>query len=230
MPSALETFRGKEQSAAQAYEKRAQQLISLSQGMGLIEKTHAALGDLPSTAPRLSADIAGKASTAVAFLQSKLPSGTLAPTVIQPTRKAIPSDLEIAKFARYWTAATNPLSVFDELKHGTLTHEHVEAVQAVYPKLYEHMQTAAMDSLRKAATDGVMVPYQARLQMALLLNLGPEADPTLSPDLMVRIDEYMAAQKQQQAPAPRGGKPVDIASRLRSGSEQMALNSTGARR
>lgn len=228
IPSALETFRGKEKSAAVAYEKRVQELVRLSEPQTLNDRTQAALGDLPSTAPRFSADISGKAFAAIAFLRDKMPSGTLNPTVLQPARRAAPSDLEIAKFARYWTATTNPLSVFDELRSGTLTHEHVEAVRTVYPKLYEHMQTAALDSVRKAAMDGVLIPYQARLQMALLLGMGKDAEPTLDPDLMVRIAGYQQAQQQAQPP-PRG-KPVDVASRLRGGSEMLALNAQGARR
>jgi predicted Abi (CAAX) family protease len=69
---------------------------------------------------------------------------------------------------------------------------------------------------------GIIVPYQARLQLDLLLNLDGAGEVTASVDFMMRFQEASAKEPhggkpQRQPPA----QPVNLSGRYASGSSQL---------
>src|SRR5690606_34001635 len=66
-----------------------------------------------------------------------------------------------------------PLSVLEDIKKGTLTREHVEALQKVYPHLYNQIRVEVLEQLRdKSETD---IPYNRRVLLSILLNIPGDA-------------------------------------------------------
>lgn len=230
--TALELFRGKEADNQKAYKKRAREVLAATEnfGAGVRASSAEALGDLPSRTPRVAQAMVVAATRGAEFLKSKLPAPLVNARSLTPkSQPLVVSDLEIAKFARYWSAVSSPLSVLDDLRRGTVAPEQVEALRVVYPKLYQTMQDGVRTKLMELDERGVIVPYQARLQLDLLLNLDGAGEPTATVDFMVRFqglvkqDPSGGGQPQPQPPA----RPVQLASRLRSGTD--AIDSSQGR-
>jgi hypothetical protein len=85
-----------------------------------------------------------------------------------------------------------PLTVFDDLKAGTLTREHVEALQNVYPSIYTRLQEASMNYLQK---EGENLSYQKRITLGLLLDL--PSDASLEPDNIAGLQSNFAAEGEE---------------------------------
>ena len=201
--TALELFRGKEADNQKAYKKRVTELLASTEnfGAGIRARSEEALGELPAKAPKLSQAMVTTATRGAEFLKSKIPAPIVDSKSLTPkTTPPIVSDFEIAQFARYWSAVSNPLSVLDDLRRGTVAPEQVEALQAVYPKLYQSIQTGVREKLLELDEAGIIVPYQARLQLDLLLNLNGAGEVTASVEFMLRY-------QQAAATVPNGGKP-----------------------
>jgi hypothetical protein len=230
--TSMTLFRGKETDNQKAYQRRAGEVLAATQdfGAGIRDRATTALADLPSSAPKLSANLATTATKGAEFLKSKLPAPLHNTKSLTP--KSVPvtvSDLEIQQFARYWSAVTNPLSVLDDLRRGDCTKEQVEALQAVYPKLYDQIQNTVRTQLMELDEQRVLVPYQARLQLDLLLDLNGAGEPTATVEFMTRFQEIAANQPQGgNAPQPQPpAKPLNFASRLRSGSDTLNAQTNG---
>jgi len=86
----------------------------------------------------LNQSVANTMANGVSFLHSKLPKSTTAPSelVFNP-KEEVPRFSEILKFNRYKTIVDNPNLVLPMIAQGSLQPEHVEAMQAVYPALYQ---------------------------------------------------------------------------------------------
>jgi len=99
-------------------------------------------GDLATSAPKTSAAIAATAARGVAFLREKLPPTvsdpyTPTPQFSEPNRMV--SDIDISNFMHYAEAVSDPIGVMNLVAKGKGNRRHVDALQAVYPKLYKAM-------------------------------------------------------------------------------------------
>lgn len=139
----------------------------------------------------------------VDFLSSKLPSNMRQTDTLFP-RQVMPSDAEMAKFQRYVQAVENPMSVLTDLEHGTLTSEHVEALQAVYPAIYREVQQAAISMVGE---HGAKMSINKRIQLGVLLNI-PTTE-ALRPENIAGLQQNFVTNgninSQQQAAAPQQG-------------------------
>lgn len=152
-------------------------------------------------APSVAAEMINTSRRAVDFLASKLPSRHSANTLI-PEKRFL-SDTEIAKMARYLQTIENPLSLLQELNRGTLTRDHVEALKAVYPAIYEEIRLGAMEMVQKDPS----MNYQAKVQLGILLDLS--TDVSLTPENVLKLQSLYAKQANQNE-AERGGLPQGI--------------------
>lgn len=224
--TALELFRGKEADNQKAYRKRVREVLAATEnyGAGVRQATEHVLGGMPAQAPKLAQSMVATATKGAEFLKSKIPAPIINAKSLTPnSTPPIVSDLEISEFARYWSAVSNPLSVLDALRRGTVSSEQVEALQAVYPKIYQQLQSGVRQKLMELDEKGTIVPYQARLQLDLLLNLNGGGEETASVEFMVRYQQAaQAAPQGSQAPRPAPpAKPLNISSRLSSGSSRL---------
>jgi len=122
-PAAVDAFMGRSKDLATAYDKRVRELVDANRDMGggVRGAMQLAMGGGYETMPRLTQAATVTATRGAQYLQAQLPGGTAAPTVFQPSRKSLPSDLQIREFAQKWSAVANPLSVIDDLRRGTVT-------------------------------------------------------------------------------------------------------------
>lgn len=156
--------------------------------------------DLDQVAPGLGAAVAARTIAAQDFLASKLPQMPERPS-LQPQleRPREPSFDDQQKFLRYARAVNDPLSALDDARRGKLRPEAVEALQAVYPSLYQGLR-AQVHAAVAARPD--RLSYQERVRLGLLLDL--PTDPSMEPKA---IAQMQAAQIKAPAPnpAPRQG-------------------------
>lgn len=189
-----------------AYARRVREVMAVvGQPEVAAEKVKKALGPLNTQTPKLAGMMGVKAMAGAAFLAKKIDRPLREPSLTPHLEEPSASDSEIADFARYWSAVSNPMSLMDELKAGTLTHEHVEAVQAVYPKLFAEMQLAVMDELAQLKKQP---PYQARLQLDMLMALNGAGEESVSPGFLMRQQQRsQAAPSAAATPAGRAPGP-----------------------
>ena len=146
----------------------------------LAKKTARVANASPATAQILQA----KLVTGINFLNSKLPKNSNNPGLFQ--RPYQPSTLEMAKFARYVQTVESPLTMLRELQQGTLTREHVEALQVVYPEIYRQIQVKVMDKI----SQGTKLSYERRLQLGILLNI--PTDSSMQPENLMNLQESIS--------------------------------------
>jgi hypothetical protein len=223
-PAAVDAFMGKSKDLSAAYEKRVAELSNATRdmGAGVRASMQAAMGGAYETMPRLSQAATVTATRGAQYLQTQLPSGTAAPTVFQPSRKITPSDLQIREFAQKWAAVSNPLSVVDDLRRGTVTHAQIDALKAVYPAMYAEIQTKALDQIRELDAKGKRMPFNDRLQLDLFLDLNGAGEPTLDGKFIDRIAKAQAdkvAKDAQQKPHASGGALAKLGNARQSGAQ-----------
>lgn len=157
--------------------------------------------ELSGDAPRTQAAIQTTALRGAEFVRSRVPMRSqrahLVPGRIGQTR---PSHQEMASFLRTARAVEDPLSILDELEAGRLSRESVEAVRAVYPRIYQRILEEVQTALVERAERGRPVPYRDRLQLGLLL--AAPTDPSLRPEAVARLQSTYAAQAATQPPRP----------------------------
>jgi hypothetical protein len=160
---------------------------------------------LPDEDPGLMLHAGTVAQNGLAYLRSKLPPYTQSPSLMRSGRAAIMSKPDQAAFARVWGTVAKPESAFSDLKSGRLLPDQVEALQTVYPKMYERLRDTALQALSRADDSGVEIPIQARQQLAMLLGASGIADDALSGDLGDKINGMLA--KAQQTVKPKQQQP-----------------------
>ena len=155
----------------ESYDKSANQIRSIAaRPEALSNQVSDSLRDYSDHAPRATAAAAATAVRGVDFLASKLPPTTsdpnsLTPQLSKPNRMV--SDIAIAKWMRYRDAVNDPVSVLTQARTGKITPEAVEAVKAVYPKLYEQL----CDTVIRATVDAKRpISYQESIRIGILLD------------------------------------------------------------
>jgi hypothetical protein len=123
----------------------------------------------------LNQSVANTMANGVSYLHSKLPKSTTAPSelVFNPTEE-VPRFSEILKFNRYKTIVDNPNLVLPMIAQGSLQPEHVEAMQAVYPALYQAQMKALVErvmtrnrNLDTVVRNSLSRFFQARMNASL---------------------------------------------------------------
>ncbi len=147
-----------------------------------------------SSAPQTSGQLDALAVRGVNFLASKIPSKAAQPGVLGMFKKDVPpSKIDLAKFERYLTAVEEPAKVFDAISEGRLSREHIEAIQIVYPNIYEKLQEAALEFVGS----NPKLDYNKKLQLGVLLNV--PTDESLLPQNIMGLQSNFAAQGPEQA-------------------------------
>src|ERR1700679_1627435 len=94
--------------------------------------------NISTVAPNIAPHIFSTATNAIQFLNSKLPShGNELPEDQSPG----PSPAAKTAWLDLHKTVSDPTTVLDHVKNGTLNSHHVEAMQAVYPDLHQEMLT-----------------------------------------------------------------------------------------
>jgi hypothetical protein len=101
------------------------------------------------------------------YLSDHAPRSPLPPDPLgQKQTPYHPTPSELAKFERIHRAVTQPLSLADDLRHGTVTPEAVDAVRSTSPALYGEM---SRQLLQKLADNQHPLDYGQRMQISIFL-------------------------------------------------------------
>ena len=118
--------------------------------------------------------------------------------------------------------------VLNHIAKGTLTPEHVAALNAIYPALAGEMQTRLIERLTEAMGVGTPIPYKAR--MALSMFLGTNLDSTMRPEALAANQKAFAAITAQQAANEQAQQQamakITIASRTQTPAQAAAYRRT----
>jgi hypothetical protein len=206
------------------YQKVAAQVTAASANpVATSDRIAKSVGQFGDHSPKVAASAIATTMRGLAFLYDKLPPSrqdqySLQPHLEKPLRT---SDAEASKFMRYAQAVDDPLIVLREAKTGTLSRDHVEAVKAVYPDLYEEMRGQVMRTLIDSKSP---LPYGRRIQLGILLDI--PTDKTLSPEFLTAIQATYTSEEQAgaESPPPSLERPLNVA-----GTEQTAMQQAAGR-
>lgn len=87
--------------------------------------------------PELGQGLQGVAIRGLSFLNQKLPKPN---TELPGDRQYEPSIAQKSQWLRYHESVNDPLSALEHIRKGTLSNEHMEALNAVHPNLLKEMQ------------------------------------------------------------------------------------------
>lgn len=135
------------------------------------------------------------------FLQSKLPqSGASLPLSVEHK----PSRTAMSKFNSYYDTVNDPMSVLSHVKAGTLKNEHLEALGAVYPKLYEEMKKKVVEHMDPEKAKGL--PYGTKVALAKFM--GQPMDASMLPQSIMANQAALAGPRLGSQASMDMGKPT----------------------
>lgn len=163
-----------------------------------------ALDSLSGVAPELRDAIVQNQLKILSYLTEQMPKNPSDP--LQPAKSTwTPADYDVKKFRGVVKVAQNPVAILHALKAGTVTREQTQAVQALYPKIYELMTKEVQHQINDPKAPKLTYPQRLRLGV-----LFPGVESTLTPDFIRDISKYMGAPEQKPQGAS-GGKIRSIA-------------------
>lgn len=225
VPIAMVAFMGGHDDKQVAFKQRAQQIQAATANMGerLRGVVDEDLGDVAQDFPRLGSALVNGMTRGAMFLESKLPQSyrAAAPGAIGRSTRPV-ADHDIAKFARYWGAVNNPVSVLQDMSLGIVTDEQIEAVRAVYPELHVKLSERLLERAAEADAAGERLPMQTRLQLGRFV--GVQIEPAFRPSVLDLLDQ---ARQERESQQPRPSSPPNLAASM--GPESMQIQQRAAR-
>lgn len=188
----IQRFMASHETVREAYEDKRAMLQRLeSDPMLLVDELTTGLDELSETAPELHAQTVAQTYKVAQFLQSKLPA-TIGASLARPDGSP-PNMLAVRQFALYYSAATDPSSVLDDLANNRARREQVETLRELWPDTYQAVKAAVLDQMTKAR------PRVAqRMRLDLLMDFGDALDTGLS----WRLAALVQGQGQEQGKPP----------------------------
>lgn len=154
-------------------------------------------------------EFANIADTARAYLFEKIPRRLQPqkPTFGIPPRDPVPARSELLIFRSFVSAAENPVWAIRQLLAATLSRDHIEALQRVWPDALNVAMTAAQngiaDRLEKDA--GYRLPRRIARQLSVLL-----AVPDVPGPLVAFLQQTFAIpEASPEKPTPPDSRPDD---------------------
>lgn len=159
------------------------------------EEIALATRDLDDVAPRLATAINGREVARVQYLAEHAPVGYTPP---MSSRAPLIDPIEMESFRRRYEVAANPRAAVRHMANGTLTMEHVEALKAVWPKIYDSMQAMIFDALGSAEGD---VPLAVSTTLSLLWEAPCDPTQKMAPAIKAAFAPVAAPAATPQAAA-----------------------------
>lgn len=186
------------------YEKHADNIRDLSNDPKKILEMGSNSKLLNNSFPQMGASITAHMTNAVNFLNSKLPKPN---NELPLSPQWQPSSSQKQKFNRYFETLNDPVNVLTHVKNGTLSNEHMEALQAVYPELLQEMQQKVMSHMDPDKAKDV----SHSTKLALSKFMGTPLSTSAMPNVVMANQAAFAMPTQQQQPmTKRGQKSTQI--------------------
>jgi len=164
----------------------------------------------PTSDPAMQAAIVAQVQRGIMFLDSKRPRQTLLPGMIPGDGGWHPSIAAMEEFGRYVHAVNDPISVIEDIAHGTISAEGAETLRVVYPEMFGYAQKALLRASQEMAKT---LPYPRRVTLSILYRL------PIDGTMQVAHAQYLAASI--PAAAPRLAQP-STSGPLRLGQQTMS--------
>lgn len=200
VPLSMALFLGDHTDKQEAFRERAREIRAATDemGEGVRQVMTRDLGEVQQSFPQFASALTGGLTRGALFLESKLPKSYRAASPGAPGRSTQPvSDYDLAKFARYWSAVHDPVSVLTDVSLGTVSSEQIEALKAVYPELYVSMSQKLLEKAAAADAAGRRLPIQTRSQIGRFV--GVQIEPAFKSSVLDLVDQARGARDQQQA-------------------------------
>lgn len=165
-----------------------------------VEQSAARYGSTLQSAPMIQAQMTAQTMKIAEYLLDKLPIDPMQSFSVNGMETGyVPSDSDLMQFNRYVRAVEDPMSVFDNIKRGSVTPEEVDVLKNIYPNLYNRLQTQLTNAIME--TGGKNLSYAQKVMIGTLLDV--PADISLQPEFIAKFQ----ATHQQASPQNQGGRP-----------------------
>lgn len=154
---------------------------------------------------------------AITYLNSIRPS--TAPAMPLDS-EVTPSSTQEAHYKAALTVAQQPLSVLKSIKEGSLTHQEMTHLQALYPALAARMTQKLFQDLATAKGDNMTIPYKTRVSLGMFM--GKPLDSSMTPQAIMS-NQGTGLMGEQQAPRATASKSQKL-SKLPAGSQTPGQN------
>lgn len=139
-------------------------------------------------APNIGASFNNKMTNAFNYLYKSMPKPPKPRSPFAPKYKFRPSDRDVHAFEQKLRVLQDPWIVFNELKNGTLTENHMEALKTVYPQIHQLM----VSRVQQEVMNGVdPIPYSQRIKLSLLMDA--PMDDSVTPQAVQQFQANYAA-------------------------------------
>lgn len=153
----------------------------------------------------LAAEYAESLGTAVGYLQSIAPMEPM-PQLIATGAPVRPGQLDVSEFSRRYTVVNSPIVALDSLNAGYLVPEEIEALQTVYPGLYDFMRQTLEQEMIAVVADKPSYKLPYAKEQALEVFLQTETlSPQLSTELGKAFEEARARESAGKKPPKEPG-------------------------
>jgi hypothetical protein len=211
IPVTLAAFLGSHEDKQSAFVARAKEIREATADMG--EKIRAVvvrdMADVSESFPGFTGSLAAGMTRAALFLESKLPRSYRAAAPGAIGRSTTPvADHDIAKFARYWSAVHDPISVLHDMALGTVSGEQIEAVKAVYPELWVDVSGRLLERAAELDAKGQRLPMQTRLQLGRFV--GVQIEPAFRSSVIGLLDQARQGREQAGGQGMNTSAPLEL--------------------
>lgn len=194
---ALRSATNEDSDKSPSFEDLSRNLIQLQANpLELERRVREAVGHLALDAPGTYQEILATTQRAHGFLLSILPQPQRDPRSLTPHLE--PDDVgPTARYEFMRSSATidDPLSVFADVEDGSITQTQVDAIAAVYPKLFDKMRVEVKRQTMYLTTP---VDYERQIHVGVLLN--QVTDEVLEADFqMLMRDSYADKSKKNES-------------------------------
>jgi len=170
--------------------------------------------DMIQTAPKTAQALQQRVLNAAQFLNSKVPKQDDSPFKDTPRSRS-----EVMKFKNYVEAVENPYKTLENLKHGYFSPESMEAMKAVYPKMF----AAVREEMIHRLPEFKKISEKQKAEISKILNI--ETKKAYTPQGFAQLQGISAQgtqQNLQQISRPKPGtKNIKLGDRSQTGLERV---------
>jgi hypothetical protein len=175
------------------------EVVKLLDGAGTEAQVGALFDAIPSH--ELGDAVKNRATGMITALQQGLPRAGR--QEVWGTTAIRPREMAIARYARTWSVANDPMIVLRDLTEGSLTSDMVEAFTTFWPAFYAASKVQVLDAIAELRTKRPTWELEPRRDRLLRMFMGV---PALNLELAADLQKLYAAQA-QKPPAPKKSAP-----------------------
>lgn len=189
----MSRFLGDYDSPRAAFEARRDMLTKLTTDpQSLIQEMSGQLEGLHQTAPDLHRGIIEKTTQVVGFLKSKVPE-TVGASLSNPAGIP-PSKAAIRQFGLYYSAATDPSSVIEDVKNNRVDASQMQTLREVWnAEVYTPLKQQTLEAMTTSKPS-----VTQRMRMDTLFDFGKSLDTSLDWGIALKADEARKNDPQEQ--------------------------------